>query len=376
MAAARTALLVLAVAWASLAATSPPAAAEDSAVDAQARTAELGLARIRLGAVERELAAAEARNTVSVLARDSARRDEEAAAADLAKAHRLLEAWAVSAYMGSGNSPLIQALVAPEGAEGRRLKRVLALARLRTARDEVAAATGALTDRQVATVRAEDETRRARADLDKERQRRDQLAGRVFALASGVALSSIPDSGPSILGSSALTATEIAAWFRSARPHGGRALNAPVEDVARFYIEEGQAEGVRGDIAFAQAILETGAFTSGHSSENNYAGIGAYDTCSPECGFGFATPLLGVRAQIQLLRIYASPGLRASELAHAPDARLVPEKQGARGCCATWPRLTGTWATSEAYGVVLLQTYNEMLSFALTGRDRPVLAPA
>jgi len=37
---------------------------------------------------------------------------------------------------------------------------------------------------------------------------------------------------------------------------------------------------VRGDLAFAQAVLETGSF--GHALDNNYSGIGACDSCTSE----------------------------------------------------------------------------------------------
>ena len=67
----------------------------------------------------------------------------------------------------------------------------------------------------------------------------------------------------------------------------------------RFYLSEGLAEGVRGDIAFAQAMVETGAFTSPLTRHNNFAGIGTCDSCAT--GYDFESPQLGVRAQMQLL---------------------------------------------------------------------------
>jgi hypothetical protein len=65
-----------------------------------------------------------------------------------------------------------------------------------------------------------------------------------------------------------------------------------VEDFARWFIEEGQAEGIRGDIAFAQAVLETGGFANNDSVlANNFSGIGHCDTC--ESGWRFPSPQMG-----------------------------------------------------------------------------------
>ena len=76
-----------------------------------------------------------------------------------------------------------------------------------------------------------------------------------------------------------------------------------IDDLLALYISEGAAEGVRGDMALAQAVLETGHFTNSDTSRHNYAGIAHYDGSAS--GTPFASPLVGVRAQIQLLKKYA-----------------------------------------------------------------------
>src|SRR6202011_2608818 len=88
---------------------------------------------------------------------------------------------------------------------------------------------------------------------------------------------------PTILSPSALTAAELADWFAST----GKvvATTVPIPDLAAAYVNAGQAEGVRGDIAFAQSILETGyfSFPAGGQltgADNNFAGIGACDSCT------------------------------------------------------------------------------------------------
>lgn len=77
--------------------------------------------------------------------------------------------------------------------------------------------------------------------------------------------------------------------------------------LAKTYLVEGEIEGIRGDLAFAQSLLETGNFTFGGDvaeSQNNYAGIGATGGGNP--GNSFPTPEIGVRAQIQHLKAYAN----------------------------------------------------------------------
>jgi len=53
-------------------------------------------------------------------------------------------------------------------------------------------------------------------------------------------------------------------------------------------------------MAFAQAVLETGDFTNSDTAINNFAGIGHFDGTAS--GSPFPNPIIGVRAQIQLLK--------------------------------------------------------------------------
>lgn len=81
-----------------------------------------------------------------------------------------------------------------------------------------------------------------------------------------------------------------------------------VSDMIPMYLSEGKAEGVRGDIAFAQSCLETGNFGFSQSAvsldQNNFCGMGV--TENGVKGNSFSTPQLGIRAQIQHLKAYAS----------------------------------------------------------------------
>lgn len=168
--------------------------------------------------------------------------------------------------------------------------------------------------------------------------------------------------GPPILGPSVVAAPDLVDWYRTY--YAADPPVAPIADIIDAYLRVGAEEGVAGDIAFAQAILETGGFRSGHARGYNFAGIGAYDRCSPDCGFRFPDLDDGVRAHIHLLRAYADPNLVSSQLSSPPDARVAPERVGVRGCCQRWTQLTGIWATDPNYDRKVLGIYRLMVEIA------------
>lgn len=91
------------------------------------------------------------------------------------------------------------------------------------------------------------------------------------------------------------------------------AINPAAPYYGDIFISEGKAEGIRGDIAFAQSCLETGNFTfkgNVKPEQNNFAGIGATGGVS---GNSFETPTLGIRAQIQHLKAYANDSALTNE---------------------------------------------------------------
>ena len=132
--------------------------------------------------------------------------------------------------------------------------------------------------------------------------------------------------GVPVMGDAQLTADQIAAWFQSTGQRAKLDDGTTIADLAKIYIEEGAAEHVRGDIAFAQSVVETGSFSV--APGNNFAGIGTCDSC--EHGYSFPTPRDGVRAQIQLLKSYADPDSVAATLANPPVPRAVLEPGGVR----------------------------------------------
>jgi hypothetical protein len=165
---------------------------------------------------------------------------------------------------------------------------------------------------------------------------------------------------PNIMGPRALSAGELAGWYAST---GFRAnTTVPMPTLAGYYVSNGTTVGLRGDIAFAQSIVETGYFTfpSGGQllgSDNNFAGIGACDTCAH--GWRFPDAQTGVAAQVQLLQAYATPKKFPTPLVG---------RVSVAGCCSTWLALSGVWATATNYGYAILTVYKAMLDWAIPQR--------
>jgi peptidoglycan hydrolase CwlO-like protein len=174
-----------------------------------------------------------------------------------------------------------------------------------------------------------------------------------------------------VMGDAQLSAPQLAAWFRSTGAQPVLAAGTTIDDITRMYLEEGASEHVRGDLAFAQAIIETGGFRV--AAGNNYSGIGVCDACTG--GNEFATPRDGIRAQIQLLRNYADPASRSAKLRYPPAPGLYghdPEKAARlydtfflKGKAPLWNQMGhGNWATDPTYAPKVIATYVQMVTFA------------
>ena len=111
-----------------------------------------------------------------------------------------------------------------------------------------------------------------------------------------------------IMGKAQATAQQMALFCRS-KNSTPQLTSCSLEQLAEMFIEEGEDEGVRGDVAFAQSLHETGYFKFGGivlPTQNNYAGIGALNGNATGQAASFPDPRTGVRAQIQHLKAYAS----------------------------------------------------------------------
>ena len=162
-----------------------------------------------------------------------------------------------------------------------------------------------------------------------------------------------------IMGNPQVSADRIAAYIIRINP----AAAGYAKQLADTYIEEGRAEGVRGDIAAAQAMLETGNLTFAGSAvtldQNNFCGMGV--TSANRKGCSFKTMQEGVRAQIQHLKAYASK----KELKNVcVDPRYAYVKKG----CAPYVEWLGQkenpygqgWASGEGYGGKICRILKKM----------------
>jgi hypothetical protein len=179
-----------------------------------------------------------------------------------------------------------------------------------------------------------------------------------------------------VMGAPQVTAADLAGWYEST----GKVSKAtvPIRELAHDFIEEGNDEGVAGDIAFAQSIVETGYFNFSNRvppSYNNFSGLGAVDGGTSAAQFPDART--GVRAQIQHLRAYADATVTEAKLAHPlvdPRFNLVSPK----GKAPTWEQFgNGIWASDPNYATSVLGVYARIKEWAATyGRWLPFHNPA
>ena len=134
-------------------------------------------------------------------------------------------------------------------------------------------------------------------------------------------------------------------------------LNVSPQELVAYYYEEGSRAGIRPDIAFAQALKETGYFRYGGTvvpAQNNYCGLGT--TSATVRGAYFATPRLGVKAHIQHLLAYASTEKPDDNIVD-PRYDLVRNSYGEK-TLTRWQDLNGRWAVpGVGYGQSILNDY-------------------
>jgi flagellum-specific peptidoglycan hydrolase FlgJ len=171
--------------------------------------------------------------------------------------------------------------------------------------------------------------------------------------------------GP-VMGPNRYTASELGAWFASKKIGDAKLTRAEVTELAQLFLDEGAIEGVTGDIAFIQAVLETGWFRFSARmpvTNNNFSGIGAVD--SGNSSAAFATRREGVQAQIQHLRAYADPTVTVAKLARPlvdPRFSLVNPK----GKAPNWSQYgSGNWATDPGYAQKLADLHAQLRAFTL-----------
>ena len=138
-----------------------------------------------------------------------------------------------------------------------------------------------------------------------------------------------------------------------------------IEEFCKIYYEEAQAEGIKAEVAFCQAMKETGWLQFGgdvKAYQCNFAGIGA--TGGGVSGASFKDVRTGIRAQIQHLKAYANtsplnnvcvdPRFKYVKRGSAPYVEWLGKNANPNGV---------GWAPAADYGTSIVQMIDKLLSY-------------
>ena len=157
-----------------------------------------------------------------------------------------------------------------------------------------------------------------------------------------------------IMGATSVTAAQLVAYYKasgSVYPQIYNDLGVNLESFVNLYISECNAEGVRAEVAFAQAMLETGNLQFGGDvkpAQFNFAGLGAtggvpgYDFAAVY-GYTKAGLQTGIRGHVQHLKCYASS-------AALNQTKVDPRwNDSLRLRAVSVEELAGNWAADTTY---------------------------
>lgn len=199
------------------------------------------------------------------------------------------------------------------------------------------------------------------SNLDRLAEAEADLLGSYFKMAAAPA-----EVKTAIMGEAQATAQQMALYCRSKNTQP-QITSCSLEELAQMFLEEGRAEGVRGDVAWAQSLHETGYFKFGgivQPGQNNFAGIGALNGNAAGQAATFPDPRTGVRAQIQHLKAYASD---APLVNACVDPRFSLVTRG----CAPWVEWLGAadnpqgkgWAVpGKGYGASVMKMLGAIMA--------------
>lgn len=171
-----------------------------------------------------------------------------------------------------------------------------------------------------------------------------------------------------IMGDGSVTLNQMISYYQANATYPAFYANSDAPTLKKFcqlYMSECEAEGVKVEVAFAQAMKETNFLRYGGDvsiEQYNFAGIGATGGGEPGCSFPDVQT--GIRAQVQHLKAYASE----DDLVNAVvDPRF---KYVTRGTCkyVEWlginenPNHVG-WATAVGYGTNIVERINTLKSY-------------
>lgn len=162
-----------------------------------------------------------------------------------------------------------------------------------------------------------------------------------------------------IFGAPAATREQCVSYLLRVNPKPSLTVSARA--LVDHYYEEAQREGIRADIAFAQALQETGHFRYGglvQPKQNNFCGLGSMGRGAH--GASFKTAQLGVRAHVQHILAYASTRKPRGKIVD-PRYEHVKTTQNF-GKARTWLDFNGRWAVpGRDYAQRIFGIYEKIL---------------
>lgn len=158
-----------------------------------------------------------------------------------------------------------------------------------------------------------------------------------------------------IIAKGRLSQDTVESFLRSRNPQ----ILEQFPEIVRLYLEEAEIEGVSSDIAIAQALLETNFFRFGNEilpSQNNFGGLGTVGVAGKAATFRSAR--IGVRAQVQQLKAYASREPLVRDIV-SPRFHFVT-----RGIAPRVEQLSGRYSVDPLYGEKILAILGRLYRFA------------
>lgn len=163
-----------------------------------------------------------------------------------------------------------------------------------------------------------------------------------------------------IMGESKITSSQFIQYLKTTGTTPK--LTCSLEEIVELYLKEGKEEGVRGDLALCQALLETGNFTYGGlvtAEQNNFCGLGS--TGKGFKGASFKTAAIGVEAHLQHLMAYATSRAPKKKIID-PRYNLVHNMRKNSGYLTEWKDLNNKWAANSKYSDLIFNIYNKVNS--------------